>query len=134
MHACLVAQSCWTLFDHCATLSMGFSKQEYWNGLSFPLPRDLPDPGMEPVSLASPALQMDCLSTEPPGSFKWRVSNVSSASSQHGGSVTRMNFPREEVEWKPRHFHDLTSEVVQHHFCYVLFIRAQPYPKTRGIR
>ena len=35
---------------------MGFSRQEYWSGLSFPTPGDLPDPGIEPTSLASPAL------------------------------------------------------------------------------
>ena len=38
-----------------APLSMGFSRQEYWSGLPCP-PPDLPDPGMEPVSLMSPAL------------------------------------------------------------------------------
>ena len=35
---------------------MGFSRQEYWNGLPFPTPGDLPDPGTEPMSPASPAL------------------------------------------------------------------------------
>ena len=35
---------------------MGFSRQEYWSGLSCPPPRDLPDPGIEPASLKSPAL------------------------------------------------------------------------------
>ena len=56
IHTCLVAQSCLTLWTvACQTpLSMGFSRQEYWNGLPFPLPGDLPDPGIEPVS---PALQ-----------------------------------------------------------------------------
>ena len=39
-----------------APLSVGFSRQEYWNGLSFPPPVDLPDPEIELVSLASPAL------------------------------------------------------------------------------
>ena len=38
-------------------LSMGFSRQEYWNGLPLPLPGDLPDPRTESVSLISPALQ-----------------------------------------------------------------------------
>ena len=37
-------------------LSMKFSRQEYWSGLPFPSPRDLADPGIEPVSLASPLL------------------------------------------------------------------------------
>ena len=40
---------------------MGFSKQEYWSGLPFPPPGGLPDPGIEPVSPASPALQVDSL-------------------------------------------------------------------------
>ena len=39
-----------------APLSMGFSRQEHWGGLSRPLPRDLPNPGIEPMSLISPAL------------------------------------------------------------------------------
>ena len=44
-----------------APLSMGFSRQEYWSGLPCPPPGDLPDPGIEPASLASPALQEDSL-------------------------------------------------------------------------
>ena len=47
-----------------APLSMEFSRQEYWSGLPFPSPGDLPDPGIEP---RSPALQADTLSSEPPG-------------------------------------------------------------------
>ena len=45
-------------------LSMEFSRQEYWSGLPFPSPGDLPDPGIEP---GSPALQADSLPFEPPG-------------------------------------------------------------------
>ena len=44
--------------------SMGFSRQEYWSGLPFPSPGDLPDPGIKP---RSPALQTDALTSEPPG-------------------------------------------------------------------
>ena len=47
-----------------ASLSMGFSRQEHWNGLPFPSPGDLPDPGIEP---RSPTLQADALPSEPPG-------------------------------------------------------------------
>ena len=43
---------------HQAPLSMGFSRQEYWNGLPFPPPGDLPNPGIKPVSPVSPALQV----------------------------------------------------------------------------
>ena len=42
-------------------LSMGFSRQEYWSGLLCSPPRDLPDPGMEPRSPVSLALQVDSL-------------------------------------------------------------------------
>ena len=45
----------WTIV-HQAPLSMEFSRQEYWSGLSFPPPGDLPDPGITPASLMSPAL------------------------------------------------------------------------------
>ena len=43
---------------------MGFSMQEYWSGLPFPSPEDLPDPGIKP---GSPALQAVSLPSEPPG-------------------------------------------------------------------
>ena len=43
---------------------MGFSKQEYWSGLPFPSPGDLPDPGIEP---GPPVLQADSLQSELPG-------------------------------------------------------------------
>ena len=53
----------WTV-AYQAPLSMGFSRQECWNGLPFPSPGDLPDPGIEP---GSRALQTDPLPSEPPG-------------------------------------------------------------------
>ena len=53
----------WTV-AHQALPSMGFSRQEYWSGLPFPSPGDLPDPRIEP---RSPALQADALTSEPPG-------------------------------------------------------------------
>ena len=43
------------------SLSMEFSRQEYWSGLPFPTPGDLPDSGIEPTSLESPALAADSL-------------------------------------------------------------------------
>ena len=49
-------QSCLSLSDGQRSLSMGFSRQEYWSGLPFPSSGDLPDPGIEPASLMSPAL------------------------------------------------------------------------------
>ena len=68
---------CVTLWTaaHQAPLSMGFSSQEYWSGLPFPYPRNLPNPGIEPRSLT---LQADSLPSEPPGKPKnTRVCNLS---------------------------------------------------------
>ena len=63
-----VTQSCLTLYDlmDCSLpgSSVGFSRQGYWSGLSFPSPGDLPNPGFK---LGSPAMQADALPSEPPG-------------------------------------------------------------------
>ena len=66
-----VAQLCPALCDplDCispGSLSMEFSRKEYWSGLPFPTPRDLLDPGIEPTSLESPALAGRFFTTEPP--------------------------------------------------------------------
>ena len=53
----------WTI-AYQAPPSIRFSRQEYWSGLPFPSPGDLPDPGIEPQS---PAFQADALTSEPPG-------------------------------------------------------------------
>ena len=67
MYACLHARSVvsdsvfpWTV-AHQAPLSPGFLRQDYWSGLSFPPPRDLPDQGIELASPGSPELQADSL-------------------------------------------------------------------------
>ena len=52
----------WTVARQ-APLSMGFSRQEYWSGLSFPSPEDLPHPGIEPAFLMSPALAGEFFTT-----------------------------------------------------------------------
>ena len=59
---------------HQAPLCMGFSRHEYWSGLPFPSPGDLPDSGIEP---GSPALQADSLPTELPGnSPPWNMGSL----------------------------------------------------------
>ena len=60
LHACVRSHvqlfaTLWTV-AHQAPLSMGFSRQEYWSGLPWPPPGDLPDPGIKPTSPASLAL------------------------------------------------------------------------------
>ena len=52
----------WTV-AYQASPSMGFSGQEYWSGLLFPSPGDLPDPGIKPTSST---LEADALTSEPP--------------------------------------------------------------------
>ena len=72
----LIVKPCPTLSTswvvaHWAPLFVGFPRQEYWSGLQFPAPGDLPDPGIEP---GSPALQVDSLLIEPPGKpCDWHV-------------------------------------------------------------
>ena len=68
----------WTV-RYQAPLSMGFSRQEYWSGLPFASPGDLPDPGIEPCY---PILQADSLPSEPPGMpiFMYQFHSVQSFS------------------------------------------------------
>ena len=61
----LLFATLWSI-AHTAPLSMGFSRQEYWSGLPFHSPGDLPNPGIEP---GSPALQAGALTSEPPGNW-----------------------------------------------------------------
>ena len=58
--SCPILATLWTVACQ-APLSMGFSRQEYWSGLPFPSPGDLPNPGIEP---GFSALQADSLPTE----------------------------------------------------------------------
>ena len=74
-YCCLVAKSIpWTVALQ-APLSMGFLRQEYWSGLPFPSPGDLPHPGIQP---ASPALAGGFFTTEPPEKpSSWCLEDVS---------------------------------------------------------
>ena len=62
----------WTV-AYQASPSMGFSRQEYWSGLLFPSPGDLPDPGIEP---GSPALEADALTSEPLGNLNFHGTDL----------------------------------------------------------
>ena len=70
---CVQLLSCGQLFGtpwivaNQVPLSVGFPRQEHWSGLPFPPPGDLPDTGIEPVSLMSPALAGGFFTTKPPG-------------------------------------------------------------------
>ena len=78
-------------------LSMGFSRQEYWSGLQFSSPEDLPNPGIEP---GSTTVQADSLPSEPPGkpyrsqrntyTFKFIIKDVIKVTDEE---------PEEEMNW-----------------------------------
>ena len=76
-----------------APLSMGFPRQEYWTGLPFPSPGDLPDPG---IKSASPAWQVDSLQPEPQG--KPHELNNSCYADFPGGSVVKNLSAKEEMQ------------------------------------
>ena len=73
---------------HQTPLSMGFSRQEDWGGLTFLPPGDLPDPGMEPMSLAAPALAAGPVTAEPSGK-PWQRCFAVSESRAHSGNWCR---------------------------------------------
>ena len=86
---CSIAESCWTLCDsvgHQAPLSVGFSRQEYWSGLPFPTPRDLPNTGMEPASPAVPGI---FFTSEPPGQPCWHLALGNSSLMRAGVACTQ---------------------------------------------
>ena len=69
----------WSPLARQAPWSMGFPRQEYWSGLLFPSPGDLPNPG---IKAGSPALQADALLSEPPST----VLKCAKAEHSWGGS------------------------------------------------
>ena len=80
----------WTVVRQ-ASLYMGYSRQEYWSGLPFSSPEDLPNPGIEP---GSPALQADSLPTELSGKPKY-VFNRHMNDKGNQGLVTDLCFTSE---------------------------------------
>ena len=66
MCACSVFAAPWTVVFQ-APVSLGFSRQEYWDRLPFPTSSNLPDPGIRPASVAYPALAGRFVITVPPG-------------------------------------------------------------------
>ena len=69
---CPTLETPWTVAIQ-ASLSMGFSRQEYWSGLPLPSPGDLPNPGIKP---GSPALQADSLLTKLQGKPKYALTKL----------------------------------------------------------
>ena len=74
----------WTV-AYQAPLSIGFSRQDYWSGLPFPSPGDLPNPGIESMS---PALQTGTLPSEPPGKPREVVKNPPAKAGDRGDTCS----------------------------------------------
>ena len=87
----------WTV-AHQAPLSMGFSRQEYWSGLPFPAPGDLPDPGIEPMSLA------------------WQADSLLSLIMQ--SKVENRHSRQNNTETKPHILYNLNCEFVHKSFLF----------------
>ena len=104
MHACVLSYfsyiqlftTSWTV-AHQALLSMGFSRQEYWSGFLWPPPGALPDPGIEPASLVSPALVEGFFTTsitwEAKINFQFSHSAMSDSLQPHGPQHARLPCP-----------------------------------------
>ena len=98
---------------------MGFSRQEYWRGLPCPPPGDLPDPGIEPESLESPALQMDSLllshQRSPPidtcSFISFRLDGGAWWAAVHGVAKSRTQLSDFTFTF---HFHALEKEMATH--------------------
>ena len=96
-HACILSRvqlfvTSWTVARQ-APLSMDFPRQDYWSGLPFPHPRDLPNPRIEPASPASPALAGRFLTTEPPRK---------PALATFLNSISILSLPFSEMSWIPQ--------------------------------
>ena len=100
-------ETLWTVAQQ-APLSMGFSSQEYWSGLPYPLPGDLPLAGIKPKTPAAPALQADSLPLSPKGLYcnYSTVSPVITVRKQSetmckwmGMSVFQKNFIYKKMSW-----------------------------------
>ena len=91
----------WTVF-HQAPLSMGFSRQEYWSGLPFPSPGDVPDQGIKP---RSPTLQADALPFDLPG----KPQKSSKGYSYKEREIWRDRHTEENAMWRRRQRLEQTS-------------------------
>ena len=105
----------WTV-AHQAPLSMGFSRQDYWSGLRFHSPGDLPDPGIEP---GSPALRADALPSDPPGKPK-KHGNPSAKEHPNVSLLTALDLP---VTWWP---HTISAIDVVISVKWLVFKRCSP--------
>ena len=98
---------------------MEFSRQEYWSGLPFSTPRDIPDPGIKPISLASPALPGRFFTTGPPEKSPFLMGFLKVLKVWQLAFL-RASGPRERTKRILSAFYGI---VTVHQFCHILFLR-----------
>ena len=122
---CACILSCFSLVWHFAKprtvacqapLPMGFSRQEYWSGLPCPSPGDLLNPGIEPKSPVSPALQVNTVPTEPPGKPPWMT------------YVDLLNYPRKKSYDQPRQHIEKQKHYFANRLVKVRLVKAMVFP------
>ena len=139
---CLVAQSYLTLCDlrDCSLLPMDFSRQEYWSGMPFPPPGDLPNPGIESASLASSALAGGFFTTEPSGkpmpyggSVQFSRSVVSDSFWPHEQQAARQASLSITNSWSPPKPKSIESAMPSNHLilCHPLLLLPSIFPSIR---
>ena len=123
----------WTAACH-APLSMEFSRQEYWSGLPFPSPGDLPNLGTEP---RSPALQADSLALEPLSSVQFSRSVMSDSlrphESQHAKPPCPSPTPRVHSDSRPssQWCHSIISSSVDPFSCPQSLPASESFPMSQ---
>ena len=116
-----------------ATLSMGLPRQEYWSGLPFPSPGDLPNPGIEPMSPVSPALASGFFTTDPRhlllGNLRINLINVSKSlykffphlsenwASYLGQKLQDIRLDNDYLAWHQRHRQQLLIKKMSKFCC-----------------
>ena len=107
----------WCVAHQALLSTMGFSRQEYWSGLSFPSPGDLPNPGIKP---RFPTLQADFLLTKPPGkpnttyqirSDQISRSAVSDSLRPHESQHARPPYHHQLLEFTQTHVHRVSDAI-----------------------
>ena len=96
-------------------LSMEFSRQEYWNGLPFPPLGDLPKPGTEPTSPASPALAGGFFTTEPPVHFSSVTQSCPTLCDPMNRSTPGLPVHHQLLEFTQTHVHQVGDAIQPSH-------------------
>ena len=121
----------WTITP-LASLSMGFFRQEYWSGLPFPPPGDLPNPGIEWASAISPPLQVDSLAIE--SSEKPICSEKTAKNGEIPGRDTKLVSPKisTTVNWFFAWWYEIFSNIPKYSLKKLRFFFLKGYFKLPG--